>query len=341
MTKVNKQWCLKRRPEGELTTDDFAWKEEPVTELSDGEVLVRHLYLSLDPTNRLWTNEDDSYLPAVKIGEVMRGGGIGVVEESRHDKYKPGCFVNGAIGWQSYMIVPGNSPLISPLDVAEGVPLTAYHGLFGSIGMTAYFGLMDIGQPKAGETLVVSAAAGAVGSLVGQIGKKEGCRVVGIAGSDEKCNWLIEELGFDAAINYKTENVAKSLKQKCPEGIDIYFDNVGGEILDIALGQINIGARIPLCGMISTYNDKEPRPGPRNMANILVKRAKLQGFIVIDYFKRAREANEYLLQAYQAGDIKFRVDVLDGLEKAPEALNLLFTGGNQGKLIIKVDPDWQ
>ena len=338
MTKVNKQWRLKRRPQGELEAQDFEWTEAPVAQLRDNEVLVRHLYLSLDPTNRIWANEKDSYMPAVKIGDVMRGGGIGIVEESRHEKVKSGDFVQGVLGWQSYCVADGNT--LAHLHRAEGVPLTAYHGLFGPIGMTAYFGLMDIGQPKAGETLVVSAAAGAVGSLVGQIGRREGCRVVGIAGSDDKCGWLTESLGFDAAINYQAEKVADALREHCPNGIDIYFDNVGGEILDAALGLINVGARIPLCGMISTYNDREPRPGPRNMANILVQRARLQGFIVIDYFSRAKEAYDYLMAAYRADEIDYRVDVVEGLENAPESLNLLFTGGNQGKLIVKVDADW-
>lgn len=340
MTFISKQWVLKRRPDGNLTPDNFEWRESPCPALKDGEMLVRHIYLSLDPTNRLWTNEEDSYLPAVKIGDVMRGSGIGIVEESRHANFSKGDVVTGVLDWQSYAVLNGDTAMVGILQVAHGMPLTAFHGLFGAVGLTAYFGLMDIAQPKAGETLVVSAAAGAVGSLVGQIGKKEGCRVIGIAGSDEKCRWLTESLGFDAAINYKTNNIGDALKEHCPDGIDIYFDNVGGEILDTALLQINHGARIPLCGMISTYNDKENQPGPSNIDKLLIKSAKLQGFIVIDYLDRAEEAMAYLGAAYAAGEIQYRVHLVDGLEKAPESLELLFTGGNNGKLIVKIDPDW-
>lgn len=336
---INKQWQLKKRPEGELTPDDFKWVEEPVADLEDGQVLVRQIYLSLDPTNRIWTGEKESYLPPVELGSVMRGGGIGVVELSRNPRFNEGDFVQAQLNWQTHAVVDGRG--LSKILVADDTPLTAYHGLFGPIGMTAYFGLMDIGKPKPGETLVVSAAAGAVGSLVGQMGSKEGCRVVGLAGSDEKCRWLTDTLGFDAAINYKTENVTDSLAKHCPDGIDIYFDNVGGEILDAALGLINVGARIPLCGMISQYNASKPQPGPRNMMNILIKRATLKGFIVIDYFSRAKEAHDYLLEGLKAGQLTYRVDIVDGLERAPEALSLLFSGGNQGKLIVKVDTDWQ
>jgi len=341
MDFMNKQWVLKRRPDGELTRDNFEWREGPCDELKDGEVLARHIYLSLDPTNRLWTNEEDSYLPAVKIGEVMRGSGIGVVEESRHAGFSKGDFVAGALNWQTYSVFSPDKDMVSAIQVADGMPLTAFHALFGAIGLTAYFGLMDIGKPKAGETLVVSAAAGAVGSVVGQIGKKEGCRVVGIAGSDEKCRWLTETLGFDSAINYKKENIQDALTKHCPAGIDIYFDNVGGETLDAALALINKDARIPLCGLISTYNDNTKQPGPSNIGNVLVKSAMLKGFIVIDYLHRAEEAMTYLGAAYGAGEIQYRVHVVDGLEVAPDSLDLLFTGGNNGKLIVKVDADWQ
>ncbi|TXS95273.1 NADP-dependent oxidoreductase [Parahaliea maris] len=337
--KINKQWLLKSRPIDTLSVENFQWHEQAIPELKDGEVLVRHLYLSLDPTNRIWTNSWDSYLPPVKIGEVMRGIGIGVVEASRHSKFKPGDFVQGLLNWQTHMLTHGDQ--LARLNVAEGVPLTTYHGLLGMIGMTAYFGLMDIGQPKPGETLVVSAAAGAVGSLVGQIGKLEGCRVVGIAGSDDKCRWLVDELGFDAAINYKTGDLEQQLEAQCPEGIDIYFDNVGGDILNIMLAHLNIGARIPLCGMISTYNDKELRPGPSNIGALLMKRALIKGFIVSDYFDRAKEAGEYLLNAYKNDQLKFRLEMHDGLENAPHVFGKLFDGSNTGKLVLKVDPDWR
>jgi NADPH-dependent curcumin reductase CurA len=241
--------------------------------------------------------------------------------------------VQGLLGWQDYAISDGNG--LTPLPHNESIPLTAYFGLFGHIGLSAYFGLLDIGKPKAGETLVVSAAAGAVGSLVGQIGKIKGCRVVGIAGGEEKCRWITEELGFDAAIDYKSEPVLESLKRRCPEGIDVHFENVGGEILDAALSQINIRARIVLCGLISQYNATEPVPGPYNFANILVKRARVEGFIVIDYMNRAQEAVAELAKWLAEGKIKYRVDVVEGIEKAPHALNMLFDGSNKGKLIVK------
>jgi hypothetical protein len=217
--------------------------------------------------------------------------------------------------------------------------LTAYLGLFGIIGPTAYFGLLDIGQPKAGETLVVSAAAGAVGSLAGQIGKIKGCRVVGIAGSDEKCRWITEELGFDAAINYKTEPVQERLKTHCPDGIDVYFENVGGEILDAVLSLINVRARIVICGLISQYNAKEPVPGPYNFRAILTQRARVEGFIILDYRDRFMEAFEALGRWLAEGKLHYRVDVIDGLENAPRALNKLFDGSNKGKLIVKVSEE--
>jgi NADPH-dependent curcumin reductase CurA len=337
--EMNQQWRLAKRPVTDLSEDDFEWSEQAIPPLQTGEVLIKHLYLSLDPTNRLWVNEEDSYFPAVVIGDVMRGGGVGVVEQSLNPRYKQGDFVQGMLNWQRYAIDDGSG--ISKIRVTEDLPITAYHGLFGPIGMTAYFGLMDIGKPRAGETLVVSAAAGAVGSLVGQMGKQAGCRVVGLAGSDEKCRWLTETLGFDAAINYKTANIRESLLATCPKGIDIYFDNVAGEILETVLEQINIGARIPLCGMISQYNNEGAITGPKNFANILMKRATLKGFIVIDYFQRAKEAFDYLEKGLRSGQLQYRVDVVDGLQSAPKALARLFNGSNTGKLIVKVDPSWQ
>ncbi|MGL4621806.1 MAG: NADP-dependent oxidoreductase [Chroococcidiopsis sp.] len=336
-TKVNRQWRLAKRPVGAIAESNFEWRQSPVPTLEEGQILVRNIYLSLDPTNRGWLDEGENYLPPVAIGEVMRGIGIGVVEQSRNANFPEGTFVQGFLGWQDYAIADGTN--LSQLPKDPSVPLTAYLGLFGFIGMTAYFGLLDIGKPKVGETLVVSGAAGAVGSLVGQIGKILGCRVVGIAGSEEKCRWLRDELGFDAAINYKTESVLESLQQHCPDGIDVYFENVGGEILDTVLSLINLRARIVLCGLISQYNATEPVPGPYNFVNILIKRAKLEGFIVLDYFNRAQEALADLGQWYAQGKIKYRVDVIDGLENAPRTINKLFDGTHQGKLIVKVSDE--
>lgn len=331
--KVNHQWQLAARPEGLIKETDFNWVEAAVPELQDGQILVRNLYLSLDPTMRMWATKD-TYLPAVKIGEVMRGGTIGVVEESRNPKFKEGDHVTGLLGWQEYAVSDGKG--LNVLPNLPGVPLTAHFGLFGHIGMTAYFGLLDIGKPQPGETLVVSAAAGAVGSLVGQIGKIKGCHVVGIAGADDKCKWIVDELGFDAAINYKTENVYQALKKHCPNGIDIDFENVGGEIMDAVLAQINLRARIALCGLISGYNATEPVPGPYNFANILVQRARVEGFIVLDYAPRAMECMTELGKWLMEGKIKYRIDEVDGLKGAPLALNKLFEGTNIGKLVVKI-----
>jgi NADPH-dependent curcumin reductase len=248
--------------------------------------------------------------------------------------------VQGFLGWQDYAIADGiNGTNLSELQKDPSVPLTAYLGLFSFIGITAYFGLLDIGKPQVGETLVVSGAAGAVGSLVGQIGKIKGCRVVGIAGSKEKCRWLKDELGFDAAINYKTESVLESLQQHCPSGIDIYFENVGGEIFDAVLSLINLRARIALYGLISQYNAIEPVPGPHNLINLVYQRAKLEGFLALDYFDRAQEALANLGEWYAQGKIQYRIDAIEGLENAPSTIKKLFDGTNQGKLIIKVSKE--
>ena len=333
----NRQWRLASRPVGLTKESDFEWKEVEVEEIPEGQLLVRVIYLSIDPTNRGWIKNTDSYLPAVQIGEVMRGIAIGVVEESKHPDFATGDIVQGMLGWQEYLISNGEGLTKLPKDLP--VPLTAHFGLFGHIGLSAYFGLLDIGKPKPGETLVVSAAAGAVGSLVGQIGKIMGCRVVGIAGSDEKCKWLKDELGFDAAINYKTESVFRKLKEYCPDGIDVYFDNVGGKILDTVLALINIRARIVICGLISQYNAEKPVPGPYNYGNILIKRAKVEGFIVLDYFDRAEEAITKLAGWFAEGKINYRVDVVDGLKNAPKTMNRLFDGSHSGKLIVQVSEE--
>jgi hypothetical protein len=331
--KINRQWRLAARPVGLFKESDFKLTEEPVSDPNEGQVLVRNLYLSLDPTNRGWASMD-TYLPAVALGEVMRGGAIGVIEQSRHPKFQEGDIVQGLLGWQQYALSDGTGLNVLPKNPA--IPLTAYLGLFGHIGLTAYYGLLDVGKPKPGETLVVSAAAGAVGSIVGQIGKIKGCRVVGIVGTDEKCRWITEELGFDAAINYKTENVLENLKKHCPNGIDIDFENVGGAILDAVLSLINLRARIVLCGLISQYNADKPVPGPYNFASILVNRARIEGFIVLDYMDRAQEAMMELGQWLAEGKIKYRVEVVEGLEQAPRAVNKLFDGSHQGKLIVKI-----
>lgn len=339
-TGINRQFRLAVRPIGDIKASDFEYREESIPSLGDGAVLVRTIYLSLDPTNRIWMSDMPQYMPPVEIGQVMRGIAIGVVEESKNPNFQSGDLVSGMLGWQDYTIVPENNiSSLSRLPHPLPYPLTAFLGPLGSTGWTAYFGLLDIGQPKAGETVVVSAASGAVGSVAGQIAKIKGCRVVGITGSDEKCHWLTQELGFDAAINYKTADLERELAQLCPDGIDVYFDNVGGSILDAVLTKINLFARIPLCGLISTYNATEPVPGPYNYNQILMKRARVQGFIILDYFSRISEAVTDIGQWLNQGKIKYALEIVEGLENAPSAILKLFDGNKKGKLAVKVSEE--
>jgi NADPH-dependent curcumin reductase CurA len=334
--RTNQQWLLTSRPQGLPSEANFQWKEVALpSELTDGQVLAKVVFISLDPANRVWMNEADSYLPAIPLGGVMRGGALAVVEESRNPGFAKGDLVQGLLGWQSYYL-SANGKDLNKLPRLP-LPLDAYFGLLGHIGFTAYFGLLDIGQPKSGETLVVSAAAGAVGSLAGQIGKIKGCRVVGIAGSDDKCRWLTEDLGFDAAINYKQGPLFQALKSACPNGIDIYFENVGGATLEAVLALINNNARIPLCGMISQYNASSPEPGPRNLASLISHRGLMKGFIVTDYASRFAEAGMELASWHAQGKLKYRTDIVKGLRNAPHALLKLFDGSNTGKLLVEVN----
>jgi len=335
--KTNCAWRLVARPEGPFKPQDFQWTEDPLPDLADAQVLVRQIYLSLDPTSRGWANPSATYLPPIPLGSVMRGFGLGEVEESRYPGLAPGDYVQGMLGWQTFAVSEGSA--LSRMERDPNIALDAYLAVLGHIGATAYFGLLEIGQAKAGETLVVSGAAGAVGSLVGQIGKIVGCRVVGTAGSDEKCRWLTEELGFDAAINYKKEPVLSRMRRLCPAGIDVHFENVGGEVLDAALAFINTRARIVLCGLISQYNEFVPPPGPRFLGNVLIRRARLEGFVVIDYQDRFHEAFGPLATWMAEGRLKYRTDIVEGLEQAPVAVNRLFTGANIGKLLVRVSDD--
>lgn len=338
MSAVNHQWRLASRPQGLVSPSNFEWREEPIAPAGEGQVRVRNIYLSLDPTLRGWMAYD-TYLPAVPIGDVMRGITIGVVEESKNPGFSAGDIVQGMGGFQDYFVSDGAG--LNKLPRIPGQPLSLYFGAMGHIGFTAYFGLVDIAQPKAGETLVVSAAAGAVGSLVGQIGKIYGCRVVGIAGSDDKCQWITSELGFDAAINYKKEDVREALKRHCPNGIDINFENVGGPVMEAVLDNMNLFSRFVLCGLISQYNAEGPVAGPSNFAMLLTKRIRLQGFVVLDYAARFREAAEKMIPWLMTGKLKYRLDQVEGLQQAPEALVKLFTGANTGKLIVKVSEEPQ
>ncbi|KCZ94199.1 NADP-dependent oxidoreductase [Hyphomonas johnsonii] len=338
MTETNKTWVLRSRPVGDIKDGDLELVESPLAPLADGEVRARTIYLSLDPTNRIWMSDVDAYLPPVGLGDTMRGGGIGVITESRFDGLQPGDVVNtGLAHWALYNTLPGAS--LAKLPTLPGVPLTAFTGPLGATGMTAYFGLMDIAKPKAGETVVVSAAAGAVGSMVGQIAKIQGCRVVGIAGSDAKCKWLVETAGLDAAINYKTEDVGAALDKHCPDGIDINFENVGGEIMDAVIARLNDFSRMPLCGLISTYNATDPVPGPYNFANLLMRRTLVKGFIVIDYFPRFPEGIQQMAMWLMEGKLKFETDIVQGFENAPASLSRLFEGKNLGKLVVQVSDE--
>jgi NADPH-dependent curcumin reductase CurA len=333
MRNSNRQWILKRRPEGDIKPGDLELVERPIPVPGPGQILVRTVYLSLDPTNRIWMSDMEQYMPPVQLGEVMRGGSVGVVEQSNNPSFKPGDIVSGLSGWQEFSLAEGGQ------KIAKGpAPLTAYMSVLGATGATAYFGLLDIGKPKPGETVVVSAAAGAVGSIVGQIAKLKGCRVVGFASTDEKCRHVVKDLGFDACINYRKGDLRAQLKRECPNGIDIDFENAGGDILDAIVEQINLHARIVLCGLISSYNMKEQPRGP-SLANILMKRGLVQGFIIIDYFPRFGEFAAEMGTWVAEGKIKFDVHVVKGIENALSALNLLFTGGNTGKLLVQMSDE--
>lgn len=317
-----------------LALGDLQLVESPLPELKDGEALAKVKYLSMDPTMRVWMAVD-SYLPAVAIGDVMRAGGLAEVIESRHAHLKKGDKIFGLTGLQEYAIIAAESKI--PFQKIPSIPFvaeTAFLGVLGMTGITAYFGMMEIGKPKKGETLVVSAAAGATGSVAGQIGKIHGCRVVGIAGTDEKCAWLTDELGFDAAINYKHSDWKEKLAAATPNGVDIDYENVGGEIMEAVLNRMNLHGRVVLCGLISGYTKETS--GPANLGLLIVKRLKVEGFLVLDYGARFTEAAMELAKWKMMGKLKDRQTVVEGLEKAPDALNMLFTGGNIGKLIVKV-----
>jgi len=333
MSSSSHAFRLASRPVGMVKRDDFDYTEETVPDPADGEMLVKVLYISLDPAMRGWMNEGRSYVPSVGIGEVMRAIGVGRVVESRNPKFAVGDFVSGLFGVQEYAISDGRG--VTPANPALA-PLPVYLSTLGMPGMTAYFGLLEVGQPVEGDTVVVSGAAGAVGSVVGQIAKIKGCRVVGIAGGQEKCDYIVKDLGFDAAIDYKSEDVRAALKELCPDRINVYFDNVGGDILDNVLTRLARGARIALCGAVSQYNAEGPTKGPANYMALLVDRARMQGFIVFDYADRYVEAAIEMAGWMGAGTLKTREDIVDGLETFPDTLLKLFKGENLGKLIIRV-----
>jgi NADPH-dependent curcumin reductase len=337
--RMNRQYILTRRPKGLPDRSHFELRSIPVREPSDGEVLVRTRTLSIDPTNRIWMSDQKQYMPPVNTGEVMRAVGLGVVERSNHPGFQAGDVVTGFLGWQDYSVARPEQIALSVVPKLD-VPLSAFLcPLHITGGLTAYFGLFEIGQPKPGDTLVVSGAAGSVGSLAGQMGKIAGCRVVGIAGSDAGCRYVTDELGFDASINYKTEDVSEALARACPKGVDVDFENVGGDILDAVLDKMNLFGRVSLCGLISQYNDEDPRPGPTRFPLILMQRLRVQGFIVTDYMARFPEAIEKIHGWMKEDRIKWREHVVEGLENAPDAVRMLFAPNKIGKLLLKVSDE--
>ena len=334
MSEVNRVWRLRKRPVGDITDDVLSLEDEPIPEPGDKEFLFRLNYLSLDPTNRIWMSDMDQYMPPVDLDAPMRGVVCGTVLKSNHPDYAEGAIVSGLGAWADYQI--GTPQTLNLMGEIGPVAIVDAFSTFAVVGPTAYFGLLDIGVPKEGETVVVSAAAGAVGSIVGQIAKIKGCRVVGLAGTAEKCSWITDDLGFDVAINYRTEDVPQALAAACPDGIDVYFDNVGGATLDACLKLMNLNGRIPTCGLISQYNATAPVAGPYNYPMILMQRLRVEGFIVLDYGERYPEAIGALGQWMAEGKIKVRTEIVDGLENALQTVKKLYTGANTGKLMIRV-----
>ncbi len=336
----NNQVRLASRPVGLPTRANWTFAEEAVAAPGPGGVLVKTLYLSLDPAMRGWMNEGKSYIPPVEINAVMRAGGVGKVIASNNPAFAVGDYVNAGLDVQEYcLIAQENIKRSGIFRIDPRLGLTTWTNVLGMPGMTGFFGLMEVGLPKAGETVVVSGAAGAVGQTVGQIAKLKGCRVVGIAGGKAKCDWVVKELGFDACIDYKNSDVRAGLKEHCPKGVDIYFDNVGGEILDMVLAKITRGARIIICGAISQYNNTTPVKGPANYLSLLVNRARMEGIVVFDYADRYHLAVTEMAGYLKAGTMKSKEDVVKGLENFPETLLKLFNGENFGKLVLQVAED--
>jgi NADPH-dependent curcumin reductase len=335
MTDRNRRLVLAERPTGMVDDATVSLQETEVPELGPGEALARVRYLSIDPTIRTWMDDAPGYLPPIGVGDVIRGSGVAEILESNSERYQPGDLVFGMTGWQDYVVADEGERFYQALPA--GVSPTIALGVLGITGVTAYFGLLDVGKLQEGDVVVVSAAAGSTGSSVGQIAKIKGAgKVVGIAGGSEKCGWIADELGFDATIDYKGEDVSARLREECPDGIDLYFDNVGGEILDACLAQLALRGRVVLCGAIASYNDRGARTGPANYRNLIIRRGRMEGFIILDYFDRLPAAQAELGGWLAEGKLKSVEHVVEGLEHAPDALNLLFTGGNTGKVLVKV-----
>ncbi len=332
---MNKQLKFIKRPNGEADASTWSLENNAIPEIKEGEMLIRQHFVSLDPAMRGWMNDAKSYIEPMELGSVMRAGSVGEVIESNNPKFSTGQFVAGYGGVQQYAVSDGKGWYTVDPKLA---PLATYIGTLGMPGMTAYFGILEVGKAKEGDVVLVSAAAGAVGSVVGQIAKIKGCKVIGIAGGEHKCKYIVDELGFDAAIDYKQEDVRKRVKETCPKGIDVYFDNVGGDQLDIALSRLRMHARIVICGAISQYNKSKVK-GPDNYLSLLVNRATMQGMVVFDWANRYKEAAQVMGTWLAEGRLKTREDIYEGIEHFPETYNRLFTGDKLGKLVLKVIED--
>ena len=340
MTDTNKQWLLKNRPSGMVAPDDFEMVETPMPspDFDRGQVLVKNLVLGFDPAMRGWIEDVRSYLPPVAIGEPMRASGVGQVVASENTALPVGTLVQGLLNWQEYS-VGDPAGLVPPHPLPEGVPPNMALSVFGTTTLTAYYGLLDVGQPTKGETVLVSGAAGATGSVVAQIAKLKGCRVIGIAGGKEKCQWLLDECGLDGVIDYKNEDIDARLGELCPDDINVFFDNVGGDTLETAISHMADFGRIVLCGAISQYNNEQPAPGPNNLMILVSRRIRMQGFIVLDYLDRADEAFAEVGAWVMDGKIAWREDLQEGFNNIPATLQRLFDGRNQGKQLLKLaDP---
>ncbi len=338
MTRTNGQWRLAKRPEGMVRESDFEYIEEPVPALEDEEVLIRNLYLAFEPAMRGWLNDVPSYIPPVAIGEVMRASTVGQVIESKNSAYPKGQLVSGMLGWQQYFVGDGSPGPMGGLSlVPDDIPPQRMLSLFGGTGLTAYFGLHEIHPVKEGDNVLVSGAAGATGSVVAQIARIRGAaKVVGIAGGREKCDWLLDKARLDGAIDYKNESVGRRIREEFPKGVDLFFDNVGGDILDATLPRMSDNGRITLCGGISGYNEKELPPGPRNIMQIVVHRLSVRGFILFDHIAGAREAIADLSRWSAAGDLVVEEDIQEGFENTPKTFLRLFQSKNLGKQLLKI-----
>lgn len=339
MQQKNRQWILNERPRGAINADTYRVREQSIPDLADGEVLVKTLYLSFDPAQRAWMDDIPSYMPPVQLGEPMRASGVGQVIASRHPDFPQGALVSGLLGWQEYVqVAAGATGMLR--SVPKGMPPTYPLSVFGGTSMTAYFGLLEVGRPQPGETVVVSGAGGATGSMVCQIAKIKGCRVIGIAGGEEKCRWLREACGIEHVIDYKSAALDQRLGELCPNGINLFFDNVGGKTLETVIDHMADFGRMVLCGAISSYNDAEPTPGPRNMFQLITRRIRMQGFIVADHLQNIAQFRQEFGAWVSAGNVVWREDIQEGFDNIPATLQRLFDGRNQGKQLLKLaDPE--